>query len=118
MRRVWAPHPAKSSNRAPAGLDLRCPSTNPRTCPATHGAVGGARPKRGRGRVRSPSFHTLRHHFATPLLEHCVDIRTVQESMGRSDVLTAMIYLHMMKRPRGAPPVAGAPSPLDYNGNG
>ena len=60
------------------------------------------------GLTKKASVHTLRHSFATHLVEKGYDIRTIQELLGHADVSTTMIYTHVATKNK-----LGVASPLD-----
>ena len=60
------------------------------------------------GITKQVSVHTLRHSFATHLLENGYDIRTIQELLGHWNLQTTMIYTHVAIKN-----ILGVKSPLD-----
>jgi site-specific recombinase XerD len=60
--------------------------------------------------AKTASPHTLRHSFATHLLQDGYDIRTIQEMVGHKELTTTMIYTHVLQQYR-----LGVRSPVDLN---
>jgi len=94
--------PSVRRSEDPRSGDIKRPRSSPSSAgKAVKRAVEEA------GITKSASCHTLRHSFATHLLEQGTDIRTVQELLGHQDLRTTQVYTHVLQDGK-----AGTRSPL------
>jgi len=95
LRRYWATHrhsvwlfPAIGRGHQPASS-----ATEPMARSSVHGAM--KRVVRDLGIKKKVTIHTLRHSYATHLLEAGINLRLIQQYLGHSSLQATMIYLHL-----------------------
>jgi integrase/recombinase XerD len=95
LRRYWASHrnPAWLFPATGRSRKLAPTATEPMGKASVQGAM--RRVVLGLGLRKSVSIHTLRHSYATHLLEAGVNLRLIQQYLGHSSLQTTMVYLHL-----------------------
>jgi integrase/recombinase XerD len=99
LRTHWRAHRNPQLIFPACGRDGRAATSA--TTPMAKSSVQGAfrRAKHQAGiRKRSVSIHTLRHAYATHLLEEGVNLRVIQQNMGHASLETTMVYLHLTRK--------------------
>jgi len=99
LRRYWVTHrnPKLIFPALGRGHQLGPSSKTPMAIDSVQGAFRSAKFKAGISK-RRVSVHTLRHSYATHLLEAGVNIRTIQRYLGHSQLETTMVYLHLTRK--------------------
>ncbi len=99
LRRYWVTHrnPKLIFPALGRGHKLGPSSKTPMAIDSVQGAFRSAKFKAGISK-RRVSVHTLRHSYATHLLEAGVNIRTIQRYLGHSQLETTMVYLHLTRK--------------------
>jgi len=99
LRAYWTTHrnPKLIFPALGRGHNLAPKSTTPMAIDSVQGAFREAKIKAGI-RKRRVSIHTLRHSYATHLLEAGVHIRAIQRYLGHSQLETTMVYLHLTSK--------------------
>lgn len=111
LRRYWKTHRNSLWIFPASGRGNNLRSVSDRPIPRSNVQDAFRQARRSAGIRKAASVHTLRHSFATHLLEKGYDIRTVQELLGHKDVETTMIYTHVLQK--GARAVRSPSDDLD-----
>jgi integrase len=99
LREHWKSHRNRQLLFPALGRDGRGGphATTPMAIASVQGAMRGAKQRAGITK-RAVSIHTLRHAYATHLLEEGVNLRVIQQHMGHASLETTMVYLHLTRK--------------------